>query len=142
MQQQASTPQAGKVPRRMRIYGEACHWTDTRYQTHCDSQKMYLAKVIGKVVSVVKHPAYQNRTLLLIQPLSLKAEVVRTPTIAVDYVGAGEGDTVIIGAGPGVAEEVFGVADAPIRELVMGIVDHFSVVREAFDNDGLCNDMP
>ena len=103
---------------------------------------MYLAKVIGKVVSVVKHPAYQNRTLLLIQPLSLKAEVVRTPTIAVDYVGAGEGDTVIIGAGPGVAEEVFGVADAPIRELVMGIVDHFSVVREAFDNEGLCNDMP
>ena len=88
---------------------------------------MYLAKVIGKVVSVVKHPAYQNRTLLLIQPLSLKAEVVRTPTIAVDYVGAGEGDTVIIGAGPGVAEEVFGVADAPIRELVMGIVDDFDV---------------
>lgn len=88
---------------------------------------MYLAKVIGKVVSVVKHPAYQNRTLLLIQPLSLKAEVVRTPTIAVDYVGAGEGDTVIIGAGPGVAEEVFCVADAPIRELVMGIVDDFDV---------------
>ncbi len=88
---------------------------------------MYLAKVIGKVVSVVKHPAYQNRTLLLIQPLSLKSQLVRTPTIAVDYVGAGEGDTVIVGAGPGVAQEVFGVVDAPIRELVMGIVDHFDI---------------
>ncbi len=88
---------------------------------------MYLAKVIGKVVSVVKHPAYQNRTLLLIQPLSLKSELVRTPTIAVDYVGAGEGDTVIVGAGPGVAQEVFGVEDAPMRELVMGIVDRFDV---------------
>ncbi len=90
---------------------------------------MYLAKVIGKVVSIVKHPAYQHRTLLLIQPLSLKSELVRTPTIAVDYVGAGEGDTVIIGAGPGVAQEVFGVEDAPIRELVMGIVDHFDVIH-------------
>jgi len=88
---------------------------------------MYLAKVIGKVVSVVKHPAYQNRTLLLIQPLSLKAELVRTPTIAVDYVGAGEGDTVIVGAGPGVAQEVFGIEEAPIRELVMGIVDRFDI---------------
>ena len=88
---------------------------------------MYLAKVIGKAVSVVKHPAYQNRTLLLVQPLSLKSQLVRTPTIAVDYVGAGEGDTVIVGAGPGVAQEVFGVEDAPIRELVMGIVDHFDV---------------
>ncbi len=88
---------------------------------------MYLAKVIGKVVSVIKHSAYQNRTLLLIQPLSLKSEVIRTPTIAVDYVGAGEGDTVIVGAGPGVAQEVFGVENAPIRELVMGIVDRFDV---------------
>ena len=91
---------------------------------------MYLAKVIGKVVSVVKHPAYQNRTLLLIQPLSLKSQLVRTPTIAVDYVGAGEGDTVIVGAGPGVAQEVFGVEDAPIRELIMGIVDHFDMASQ------------
>ena len=48
---------------------------------------MYIAKVIGKVVSVIKHPAYDNRTLLLVQPLSLKSQLVRTPTIAVDYVG-------------------------------------------------------
>ena len=88
---------------------------------------MYLAKVIGKAVSVLKHPAYQNRTLLLVQPLSLRSELVRTPTIAVDYVGAGEGDTVIVGAGPGVAQEVFGIENAPIRELIMGIVDHFDV---------------
>jgi carbon dioxide concentrating mechanism protein CcmL len=88
---------------------------------------MYIAKVIGKVVSVIKHPAYENRTLLLVQPLSLKSELVRTPTIAVDYVGAGEGDIVLVGAGPGVAQDVFGVENAPIRELVMGIVDRFDV---------------
>ena len=88
---------------------------------------MYLAKVIGKVVSVIKNPAYENRTLLLVQPLSLKSQLVRIPTIAVDYVGAGEGDVVLVGAGPGVAQEVFGIDNAPMRELVMGIVDRFDV---------------
>jgi ethanolamine utilization protein EutN len=88
---------------------------------------MYIAKVIGKVVSLIKHPAYENRTLLLIQPLSLKSKLVRTPTIAVDYVGAGEGDIVLVGAGPGVAQEVFNIENAPIRELVMGIIDRFDV---------------
>lgn len=96
---------------------------------------MYLAKVIGKAVSVLKHPAYENRTLLLVQPLSLKSQVVRTPTIAVDYVGAGEGDTVIVGAGPGVAQEVFGIENAPIRELIMGIVDHFDMTSPEETND-------
>ena len=92
---------------------------------------MYIAKVIGKVVSVIKHPAYENRTLLLVQPLSLKSKLVRTPTIAVDYVGAGENDIVLVGAGPGVAQEVFGIEPAPIRELVMGIIDRFDVSSEA-----------
>ena len=91
---------------------------------------MYIAKVVGKVVSVIKHEAYENRTLLLVQPVSLKSQVVRIPTIAVDYVGAGEGDVVLVGAGPGTAEEIFGIENAPIRELVMGIIDRFDVSDE------------
>ena len=90
---------------------------------------MYLAKVIGKVVSVVKHSAYDARTLLLVQPISLQGKVVRTPTIAVDYVGAGEGDTVLVGSAPGVAQEVFDIERAPIRELIVGVVDRFDVTH-------------
>ena len=88
---------------------------------------MYLAKVIGKVVSVVKHSTYETRILLLVQPISLQGQVVRTPTVAVDYVGAGEGDTVLVGSAPGVAQEVFDIERAPIRELIMGIVNRFDV---------------
>ena len=84
---------------------------------------MYLAKVIGKVVSIIKHPAYEKRVLLLVQPLDFTCQPSGIATIAVDYVGAGEGDTVLVGAGPGVAQEVFGIENAPIRELVMGIID-------------------
>ena len=79
---------------------------------------MYLAKVIGKVVSVVKHSAYETRILLLVQPISLQGQVVRTPTVAVDYVGAGEGDTVLVGSAPGVAQEVFDIERARLVEKI------------------------
>ena len=88
---------------------------------------MMLARVIGKAVSVVKHPAYDGRRLLVVQPLSARMTAHGKAILAVDYVGAGEGDTVVIGAGPGVAREVFGLERAPIRELVMAIVDSVTV---------------
>ena len=87
---------------------------------------MYIAKVVGKVVSVIKHSAYENRTLLLVQPLSLTSQLVRKSTIAVDVV--------LVGAGPGTAEEVFGIENAPIRELVMGIIDRFDVSADVEAN--------
>jgi microcompartment protein CcmK/EutM len=40
-----------------------------------------------------------------------------------DYVGAGIGDTVICGGAPGVAQDVFGLKRAPIRTLIMAIID-------------------
>ena len=43
--------------------------------------------------------------------------------VAVDYVGAGVGDTVIAGGAPGVAKSVFNLDKAPIKTLIMGIVD-------------------
>jgi len=90
---------------------------------------MYLAKVIGKVVSTIKHPAYLDRKLMLIHPLTADNQPTGRCTIAIDYVGAGEGDTVIISAGPGTAAEVFGFPRAPIRELIVGIVDHTDLTK-------------
>jgi microcompartment protein CcmK/EutM len=80
---------------------------------------VYLAKVIGPVVCTVKHPAYEGRTMLLISPIDAPDEY----EVAVDYVGAGVGDTVIAGGAPGVAKSVFNLDKAPIKTLIMGIVD-------------------
>jgi ethanolamine utilization protein EutN len=84
---------------------------------------MFLGKVIGNVVSSDKHDAYQDRKLLMVQKLDLYQNASGPSTIAIDYVGAGEGDIVLVGAAPGLASNVFGVPKAPIRELVMGVVD-------------------
>lgn len=81
---------------------------------------MYLAKVIGPVVCTIKHPAYKGKCMLLIRPIYGPEEDYE---IAVDYVGAGTGDTVIAGGAPGVAQSVFNLDKAPIRTLIMGIVD-------------------
>jgi microcompartment protein CcmK/EutM len=90
---------------------------------------MILARVLGKAVSVVKHPAYEQRRLLVVQPVTPSLSAMGKAILAVDYVGAGEGDLVIVGAGPGVAREVFSLSRAPIRELVMAIVDTVTVSR-------------
>ena len=95
---------------------------------------MILARVLGKAVSVVKHPAYERRRLLIVQPVSASLSAQGKAILAVDYVGAGEGDLVIVGAGPGVAREVFELTRAPIRELVMAIVDTVSVPASDADS--------
>ena len=85
---------------------------------------MYLARVLGNMISTDKYDAYAGRKFLIVQKLTLDQKPTGPSTMAVDYVGAGEGDLVLVGAAPGLASTVFGIPMAPIRELVMGIVDH------------------
>ena len=97
---------------------------------------MQLAVVIGKIISTAKHSAYESRKLLLVQRLTLDRKPMGRPTMAIDYVGAGEGDIILLGAAPGLASTVFGIPNAPIRELVMGVIDRvqFGDDRAAFGN--------
>jgi len=88
---------------------------------------MQIAVVIGNAVSILKHEAYEGRKLLYVQPLNLEGEAAGNPTIAVDYVGAGEGDVVLVGAAPGLAPKVFKMKVCPVRELIMGVIDRVDV---------------
>ena len=88
---------------------------------------MYLAKVIGKIISTDKYEAYANKKLMVVQRVSLDGKPSGLLTVAIDYVNAGEGDLVLVGAAPGLASTVFKVPKAPIRELIMGIVDRVDV---------------
>ncbi len=91
---------------------------------------MYVAKVIGKMVSVIKHESYDKKKLLIVQPLDLNSKPSGPAIIAVDYVGAGEGDTILVSRAPGLAKEVFGIENAPICELIVGIVDNVEIKRK------------
>jgi ethanolamine utilization protein EutN len=84
---------------------------------------MFLARVENKIISTQKHKAYKGRTMFLVQPILPNGTAEGNEWAAVDYVGAGIGDVVICGGAPGVAKTVFNLELAPIRTLIMGIVD-------------------
>ena len=84
---------------------------------------MYLAKIINKITSSHKHEAYEGKIIFLVQPINPDGKFAGEESVAIDYVGSGVGDTVVCGGAPGVAKVVFGLELAPIRTLIMAIVD-------------------
>jgi len=88
---------------------------------------MKLARAIGSVTSTLKHNAYDGKKLLLVQPLKMDGSADGRPTIAVDYVDAGKGDVLLLGAAPGLAKAVFHIDPAPIQHLCMGVVDRVDI---------------
>lgn len=100
---------------------------------------MKIGVVVGNAVSTLKHEAYQGRKLLLVQPLNLDGKPEGISTIAVDYVGAGAGDVVLVGSAPGLAPKVFKMDICPMRELIMGVVDRSDVPLSSLGKE---NDEP
>ena len=84
---------------------------------------MKLARVVGTVVSTINHPAFDNRTLLLCDLLDPSGRPSGGYLIAVDSVGAGAGETVLLLDEGNGARQVLGAPGAPIRTVVVGIVD-------------------
>jgi ethanolamine utilization protein EutN len=84
---------------------------------------MQLARVIGTVVSTQKNEKLEGATLLLVQPLTLDDAPSGSEVLAIDGVGAGVRDKVLIvieGRSAGVASRREG---APVDAAVVGIVD-------------------
>ena len=88
---------------------------------------MFLAKVKKCVVSTVKHPAYRKRRVFVVQPVFPDGSERGAEWVAVDYVGAGIGDTVVCGSSPGAARKLFGMDRIPIRTLILAIVDRIDL---------------
>jgi len=63
----------------------------------------------------------------VVEELDTQGKPNGTVRVAIDYIGAGVGDLVLFGGAPGVAAEVFKIEKAPIKDLVMGIIDHFEI---------------
>ncbi|MBW1764705.1 MAG: EutN/CcmL family microcompartment protein [Deltaproteobacteria bacterium] len=84
---------------------------------------MFLARVKKIITSTAKHPSYQGKRVFVVQRVSPDGEEKGLEEVAIDYVGSGLGDMVVCGGAPGVAQEVFNLKEAPIRTLIMAIVD-------------------
>jgi microcompartment protein CcmK/EutM len=85
---------------------------------------LFLAKVKKAVTATQKHPAYSGKKIFVVQPVKPNGEETGDEWLAADCTGAGCGNLVICGGAPGVAGKIFGLKRAPIRTLILGIVDH------------------
>lgn len=85
---------------------------------------MKLARVAATVVSTINVPVYDNRKLLLCDLVSPDGTPAGGYLIAVDTVGAGAGETVLLMDEGNSARQILAARDAPVRAVVVGIVDH------------------
>lgn len=94
---------------------------------------MHMARVIGTVVSARKDERLDGNKLLLLQPLSGSGESLQVaPVIAVDTVGAGVEQEIVIYATGSSARVSVGNSSAPVDAAVVGIVDHWNVLDEMY----------
>jgi microcompartment protein CcmK/EutM len=84
---------------------------------------MRIGRVIGEVVSTVKHPALVRWKLLLVGVLTPEGEPTGEETIALDAADAGIGDRVLLhdeGAG---ASQIMENPRGPVRTMIVGVID-------------------
>jgi ethanolamine utilization protein EutN len=88
---------------------------------------MQIARVVGTVVSTQKHRKFEGAKLLLVQPLNLDDTPRGAALLAVDGVGAGITEKVLIVLEGRAAGEALGRKAAPVDAAVVGIVDTVTV---------------
>lgn len=83
---------------------------------------MYIAKVVGTVVATRKSEELVGRKLLVVSPLEGRNYSADKFEVAVDSVGAGGGDVVLVVRG-GQARNIADAGNAPIDAAIIGIID-------------------
>lgn len=89
---------------------------------------MRIARVVGSVVSTIKTTSLQGSKLLLVAPAATDGSTLSgEPFVAVDAIGAGEGELVLIAEGSA-ARQTDLTSAAPVDCVIMAILD--SVERD------------
>lgn len=88
---------------------------------------MVIAKVVGTVVSTIKHPAYHGYKLHLVQPLHLPNQDAEETFLALDNAHAGVGDTVLVMREGNAARQITQIENAPIISMIVGILDSVEI---------------
>ena len=88
---------------------------------------MQIARVVGTVVATQKHRKFEGAKLLLVQPLNLDDTPRGTVMLAVDGVGAGVDEKVLVVMEGRAAGEALGRKAAPVDAAVVGIIDTVTI---------------
>ena len=87
---------------------------------------MLLAKVVGTVVSTRKEESMEGMKFLLLRQVDLEGKPSGGHVVAVDAVGAGEGEIVLYATGSS-ARQTITTKDRPCDAVIMAIVDNWEI---------------
>ena len=87
---------------------------------------MIIARVIGSAVSTIKVDSLHGSKLLIVQRASTSDELEGDPFVAVDAIGAGEGELVIIAQGSA-GRHTDRTTGAPVDAVIFAILDSLEV---------------
>ncbi len=87
---------------------------------------MNLAKVLGRVVSTHKEPSLDGLKLLILGIAGPDGKPTGGSVVAVDAVGAGEGEYVLYASGSS-ARQTVATDGKPVDAVVMAIVDSWDI---------------
>jgi ethanolamine utilization protein EutN len=91
---------------------------------------MQIAKVIGTVVATQKHRKFEGAKLMLVQPLNIDDTPRGNALLAVDGVGAGVDEKVLVVLEGRAAGEALGKKGAPVDAAIVGIIDTVSIAED------------
>ncbi|MFH1446395.1 MAG: EutN/CcmL family microcompartment protein [Chloroflexota bacterium] len=87
---------------------------------------MLIARVIGTTVSTIKDEKLVARKLLIVRQTDERGEPIGKPFVAVDTVGAGNGELVLTSAGSSARQTTI-TKDTPVDAVIMAIIDSLEV---------------
>jgi microcompartment protein CcmK/EutM len=85
--------------------------------------------VIGRVWATAKDPTLEARKILLVRPIQADGVSAGEAFLAIDAVDAGFGERVLVVDEGGCAGLALGMADPPIRTVIVGVVDAIEMFR-------------
>jgi microcompartment protein CcmK/EutM len=85
---------------------------------------MQIGRVIGTLVSTQKNKKFEGAKLLLVQPIDPDDKPRGNALLAIDGVGAGVSEKVLVVLEGRAAGEALGKKAAPVDAAIIGIIDH------------------
>ena len=88
---------------------------------------MILGKVCGAIHSTINHEFYDGKRLLILDRLNPLREPTGQYLLAIDAVGAGAGETVLVIDEGNSARQIVNESNSPLRSIIVGIVDDVTI---------------
>ena len=83
---------------------------------------MILCRVVGRSWATIKHPVYVGRIVFAVEPVEPDGSPKGPSFLAVDDVGAGPGEVVLVSREGNAARQLLGQGQ-PVHSVILGIVD-------------------